>query len=351
MWLRRTQPEVWNQAAHFMTIGEYLELTLFGNCRAGYSPASWTGMLNREQLAWDTELLALFDLREQQFSPLADTREPQHGLREPFATRWPVLRAIPWFTAVGDGAAANIGSGCVNTARIALTVGTTGALRVVRTDVASVPNGLWCYRVDAQRSLVGGATSEGGNVYAWLQRTLRLAEPAEVEHALTTRQPDSHGLMVLPFWAGERSPGWAGNARASIVGMTMATTPLDILHASLESVAYRFALIAERLLEGLDATSAQIVVSGGSLAQSPAWAQLIADALGRSLILSQEPEATSRGVALLGLEALGIIPNLEALPAQDGAIITPDPQRHTIYQAAIARQRELYNVLVAQSAG
>jgi gluconokinase len=345
-WLRRTQPLIWQQAAHYLTLGEYLELELFGTCRAGYSPASWTGLLNRQELAWDTELLDALGITASQLSPLTDTNQPLRGLREPYAKRWPALAQIPWFPAIGDGAAANIGSGCTGPQRIALTVGTTGALRVVRPSVAMVPAGLWCYRVDGKRALLGGATSEGGNVYAWLQRTMQLGDPSAAEAALAAREPNCHGLMVLPFWAGERSPGWAGNARASIVGMTMATNAIDILQASLEAVAYRFALIAEGLFEG-STTNAQIVVSGGSLSQSPAWAQIVANVLGRPLVLSQEPEATSRGVALLALEALGIIRDIAELPARDGSMITPNMQYHEHYRQALAEQQVLYAKLIA----
>lgn len=343
-WLKRTQPDIWRMAARFITLGEYLELRLFGTCRAGLSPASWTGMLDRTRLVWDTPLLDDLGVEQKQFSPLANTSDPIHGLREPFGSRWPTLRDVPWFPAIGDGAAANIGSGCASPDRVALTVGTTGALRIVRNIVADVPAGLWCYRVDAQRALVGGATSEGGNVYAWLRRTLQLPEPQEVEQSLTHMLPDAHGLTILPLWAGERSPGWAGNAKASITGMTMATTPIEILRASLEGVAYRFALIAERLLAGTE--QAQIVVSGGGLHQSAAWTQIVADVLGRALILSQEPEATSRGAALLALEAIGAITDVATLPANDGAIIMPNLEHYAVYQGAIERQRQLYDLLI-----
>lgn len=347
-WLCRTQPDTWNAASRFITIGEYLELKLFGESRAGYSAAAWSGLLNRIELEWDTALLAHLGLAPERFSPLVDFNTPLSGLSEAFAKRWPALQNVPWFPAVGDGAAANIGSGCTGPGRVALTVGTTGALRVVQEQVQSVPRGLWCYRVDGKRALLGGATSEGGNVYAWLRQTLQLDEPQKVEKALARMQPDAHGLTVLPFLAGERSPGWAGDARASIVGLTLGSTPLDILRASLEGVAYRFALIAEHLFAGQTSTQeSTVVASGGSLIQSPVWTQIVADTLGRALVVSNEHEATSRGVAVLALEALGVA-TLDALPAADGPVFTPNQEHHAIYQAAIVRQKEMYKLLVKQ---
>jgi gluconokinase len=317
--------------------------------------------------------------------------EPLVGLAEPFAARWPALRDVPWFPAIGDGAAANVGSGCVSPERIALTIGTTGAIRVIQNDRGDretgrqgegeqanrslsplllvspsserVPDGLWCYRVDRRRLLLGGATSEGGNVYAWMRDTLRLGEDNAVEQALQALPPDGHGLTVLPFLAGERSPGWAGDVRATIHGVGLNTTPSDILRAGLEAVAYRFALIFERLASaGVQpiadpqesasshtSQTSQIVASGGGLLNSPTWVQIMADVLGRPVVASAEPEATSRGAALLALEALGAIDALAALPAADGDTVEPDGERHATYRAAIARQRELYDRFYAPS--
>jgi gluconokinase len=347
-WFRRTQPNVWRMAARWITLGEYLELRFFGRSRVSFSAASWSGLLNRRQLIWDMPLLNLLGLVPEQLSPLADADEPLGGLAQPYATRWPALRHIPWFPAIGDGAAANIGSGCTSHSRIALTLGTTGALRVIQADVPVAPPGLWCYRVDRQHTLLGGATSEGGNVYAWLRQTLRLGDPVEVEAALAACPPDGHGLTVLPFLAGERSPDWAGNVQATFHGLTLATPPLAILQASLEAVAYRFAVIEQRICGRADCAH-RLIASGSALLRSPAWMQIFADVLGRPVVVSTAPEATSRGAAVLALVALGTLPAIEAAQVADGPVYEPDGARHAFYQAAIARQRWLYDRLIGRN--
>ena len=344
VWLRRTQPGIWQQAAYFATLGELLEQLLFGQSRVSNSVASWTGLLDRRTLDWYAPLLAHLGIMPAQLGRLVDASVPIRGLVAPFRARWPVLADIPWFPAIGDGAAANIGSGCVDAHTLALTVGTTGALRVVRPSVAQVPSGLWCYRVDARRALLGGATSEGGNVFAWTRATLRL-DAADLEAALAAMPPDNHGLTILPLFAGERSPGWAGNARATISGITLSTTPLEIVRASLEAVAYRFAMIADTLIAG-DPTPPAVIASGGALLRSPLWMQICADTLGIPMTASAEREGTSRGAALMALESLGTISSVVALPAALGATYQPDPVRHAIYRGAVERQRELYEKLI-----
>ena len=352
-WVRRTQPDRWRQVARWMTLGEYLELRWFGRCRVSLSVASWSGLLDRRDLVWDAPLLELLGVGIDQLSPLVDIDEPLAGLAEPYASRWPALRAVPWLPAVGDGAAANIGSGCTGHQRMALTLGTTGALRVVQPAARAqraVPPGLWCYRVDRHHALLGGATSEGGNVYAWMRETLRLGDRAALEAALAAIPPDGHGLTVLPFFAGERSPDWAGNVQATLHGLTLGTPPAAILRASLEAVAYRFALIEQRLCGRPDCDH-RLIASGGALQRSPVWSQIFADVLGRPVVLSAEPEATSRGAAVLALHALGYFADLAHIPAADGMVYAPDPARHAIYQVGIARQRDLYERVITSVAG
>src|SRR5262245_15241375 len=171
---------------------------------------------------------------------------------------------------------------------------------------------------------------------------MRLDEPEALERELAGLPPDGHGLTVLPFLAGERSPGWAGDARATISGLTLATTPLQILQAGLEAVAYRFALIEGRIC-GQDACPHRLIASGGALLSSPTWMQIIADALGRPVVASEEEEATSRGVALLALRSLGALGSLGNAPAADGQVYEPDAARHKVYREAIERQRKLYD--------
>jgi len=346
-WLARAQPDLFRRVARWVSLGEYLELKLFGQAAVSYSVASWTGLLDRHRLTWDEPLLARLPVRREQLSPLTDVNDPRRGLRPEFAARWPALCDVPWFPAVGDGAAANLGSGCVTPARVALTVGTSSAMRVV-TDrpVPRVPPGLWCYRVDRRRSLPGGALSEGGNLFAWMRQVLRLGDLVEVEQALAAMEPDAHGLTVLPFLAGERSPGWAGHARATIHGLTLATTPLDVLRAGLEAVAYRIALVFD-LLRPLLSGDPQVVASGGALLNSPAWLQIMADVLGRPVAASQIEQASARGAALLALEALGILGDLGEAPAFIGVVYEPDAGRHIRYREAMERQQGLYEKLVA----
>lgn len=343
-WLARERPAETGRVARWGSVGELLELALFGRSGTSVSMASGTGLFDQDRAQWDGEALAAAGVDPERLFPLADRTEGRRGLRPEWGSRWPALRTVPWFPAVGDGAASNVGSDCTDPTVMALNVGTSAALRVLGDTTAPPPRGLWRYRLDRRTSLTGGALSEGGNAYAWCRKVLRLPDDEATEAALTALGADEHGLTVLPFLAGERSPGWRGDRRATLTGLSLDASALTILRAMLESVALRLARVYELL--GPRAAPEHVVVgSGGALAASAAWAQIIADALGRPLIVSPEEEATSRGAALLALDALGRRPFDAAASTPSGTTFVPDPSRHARYAEALARQRTLEDTL------
>ena len=343
-WLARTRPEVAARAATWCGFGEHLLAVLTGTLRASRSMASGTGLLDQARGDWDAGALEAAGIAASALPPIDDGR--LSGLRGRWAARWPALARVPWLPAYGDGACSNAGSDCWGPERIALNVGTSAALRVVLPVAAAgspTPWGLWRYRLDGRRALVGGATSEGGNVAAWCRRALALpAGDAALERAIAAVAPDGHGLTALPFLAGERSPGWHSEARGTLAGLSLDTGAPEIARALLEAVAFRLAEIYDRL-RPLAASDHVVVGSGGALGHSRTWAQIITDTLGVPIALGSDAEASVRGAALLALETLGIAPPPPPTPAR---VLQPDPGRHARYRAARTRQGHLYDNIV-----
>ena len=344
LWLRTSRPDVFRRARAWLGIGEYLTLRLFGRAACSISMASGTGMLDLRRCEWDGGVLDALGLSPDRLSPLVDLDAPFTGLGAEYAARWPALARIPWLPAAGDGALSNIGTGCVERGRAAVSLGTSGALRVMWAgDVPEVPRALWVYRADRRRVLTGGAITNGGSVYRWLLDTLPLGDPSRLDAALRGRAPDAHGLVMLPFLSGERSPFWPVASRGAVVGLTASTQPLDLLQAGLESVAYRLALVWDALRAAVPGVR-EIVASGGALAHLPAWLQIIADVFGRDIVRSAEDEGSSRGAALLALEALGAA-RIEGMPVPRGAEVRADASRHARYQSARARHVSVEQML------
>jgi gluconokinase len=321
-WLKAEQPEKFNATQQWLGFAEYLCLRLFGEASASVSMASATGLFNQHTCDWDEELIR------------------QIGV--PLETL-PRISTDKSRIVVGDGAANNIGGGCTTKDKIALMIGTSGAMRVVFAGdpPAKLPSSLWSYRVSKSRVVVGGALSDGGGLVQWLVQSLNTGDNIEaLQKELAALEPDAHGLTILPFWSGERSTGWSAAARGGIFGLRQQTTTVEILRAAFESIAYRFALIAEALDE--IAPNATVIATGNALRSSPVWLQIIADVLGRPVMFGGSPEASIRGAALLALEAVGKIGSIEEVSVSVDTGVEPDMQRHARYREGLARQEDLY---------
>ena len=349
LWLRQTRPEAVRATDRWISFSEYLFLKLFGVATASTSMVSATGLWNQAANDYDDELLEALAVDTLHLCPWGEMDQPPSALLEPYRSRLTAFNGIPWFPAWGDGACDSVGSGCITPDRFALMVGSSGALRAVcpQPDV-QLPYGLWCYRVDRGRFVLGGSISNGGDVYDWIHRTFALADPAETEKELETLPPGAHGLVLLPFLAGERSPYWRSDLRAAITGLSLSTRAIDVLQAALESVALRFREIFGLMTDTLGQPN-DVIASGGGLLRSPAWTHMIADALGRPVTTCLEPEATSRGAALLALERLGVIQHIAGSAPRLGAVNQPRTEHCAAYADLLARQRLLFQKLFSEN--
>jgi gluconokinase len=322
-----------------------LFLELFGTASCSTSMISASGLWNQNANEYDREILEALPVKPGQFAPVDAMDQEQTKLSPAFAARWPQLDGIPWFPALGDGACDNVGSGCTKRDRYALMVGTSGAMRASeRADSIAIPSGLFCYRLDRKRFVLGGALSNGGEVFAWMRRTLQLPPADELERQLAQLPPDMHGLTILPLFAGERSTGWRVDARAAITGLAASTTPLQILHAALQSVVLRFRNVYDLMTASLGVPQ-EVIASGGGLLHSPSWTKMMADGLPHRVTPCLEPEATSRGAALMALEKIGAIRDIGDLAPKLGMPVMPDESNRQRYDAALEQQHRLYSKL------
>jgi gluconokinase len=180
LWLKGVNPSgsegaLFTQTLRWISLGDYITLKLTGELATSISIASGTGIFSLREGIWDERLIHVLKLKRSQLPTVAESTHTMR-LNAKFAKRWPRLAEAEWFLPVADGAANNIGSGCYSRGKAALMVGTSGAVRIVLdSPPAKIPDGLWCYRVDQRRFILGGALSDGG-------RPARLA-PDEPESA------------------------------------------------------------------------------------------------------------------------------------------------------------------------
>ncbi|GAA2182031.1 hypothetical protein GCM10009785_19530 [Brooklawnia cerclae] len=146
-WLAETQHTVWRRATQWMSLGEYVYLSLLGHTAAGTSTAAWSGLLNRRSGRWDEPALELARIDPGKLSLIADPEQTLHASAGSTAhSRWRPLRGARWFAPLGDGYSSTLGVGTAP-GGVVINLATSGAMRrlvddPVGTDGLDVPTGL-----------------------------------------------------------------------------------------------------------------------------------------------------------------------------------------------------------------
>jgi gluconokinase len=296
------------RAVRFVGLAEYVLSKLLDEAPMSVSQASGTGLLDLSRLDWDDEACALAGVRPGELPPLAPAGW-RGRLRDDLARRWPALAGVAWTAPVGDGAASNIGSGAGDVRTAAVTVGTSAAVRLVQPSppgapLPPIPPGLWRYRLDHDRIVTGAAYSNGGNLYAWANRELRLPPGPALEEALS-RVPADTGLRADPRLGGDRPPGSTPAGSGQVRGIGFTTTAVDVLAALLTAVCRQVAEDVAELESTLDAPVA-VMLGGGAVAASAWWRRQFAIALTpRSVQDVAQPEVGATGAAMIATGQVG----------------------------------------------
>lgn len=315
-----------------MGMSEYLTARLLDDGGASVSMASGTGLLDLNDCDWDAEAVTLAGVTAAQVPPVLP-RGWAGRLGAAARRRWPDLAGARWTPVLGDGAAANLGAGAADAGRVAVTVGTSAAIRMIGgTADAPLERRLWRYRVDHDRVITGSAYSAGGNLHQWARDTLALSDQQDLDAALAEVPPGGHGVTVLPYHAGSRPPLDLPGGSGVIAGLSLATRPVEILAATLEAVGFSLADGYDALCGMLD-TPPAVLATGGGLRASAWLRQTLADVLDRPVRLVREPEASARGAAAASL-------GIRRDPETDGEVL-PRPDGVAARRAARDRQAEL----------
>lgn len=317
-WLARTEPELVARTASFMALGEYVAAALIGTPVLGTAAAAWGGMLDRRTGQYVPDLVEAAGIDAAQLGQPRDPTQTIPVAGSELARTFPVLAQAVWVPVVGDGLVANAGIGAHGSGTWGISTATSGAIRMLmKSELGDLPFGLWAYRVDAHRTLLGSAMSDCGRVLDHARTSVAL--PVEIgspETAhLLTAEPMSSTPLVVPFLSGERGTRWRGEARALVAGIGASTGPEDLLRGAMEGLALSFLRIADEL-RGAQGEPSRVILSGGMSNAVPSWVQILADALGTPIDRVDISRSTMRGAALLALEQVESAARIAEVPVQ-----------------------------------
>lgn len=321
LWFKYEQPEIFKRTAKFVSIKEYIFYRFFGKYIVDKSLASGTGLYNLHTLEWDKDILAILGIDEDKLGQVLPTTHVEQNFKPEILKALGLTSEIAVVLGAGDGILSNVGSGAVNPGQLTAMIGTSGAVRVV-TDKPQVDEKgrTWCYNLTDDYWVLGGAINNGGIAYRWARDKFasteqRVAEklgldPYELLSRYAEQKPaGSDGLIMLPYFTGERAPYWNANARGVLFGLNLNHGKRHLVRATMEGVIYCMYSIFTAL-EEVSGNVNEIRVSG-SFTRSKLWVQIMADVFGRVISVPGEPEGSAFGAAVLGMYALGILSDIK----------------------------------------
>jgi gluconokinase len=360
-WLEEA-PQLSGRAALFAGLKDLVLHRLTGRWSTDLSTASATGLLDIRECRWDGEALELAGVGAGRLPPLASPLAQAGPLTEPAARQTGLPSGLPVICGAADGALANLGAGAALPGQSVITVGTSGALRLIVPEPlldADPAQRTWCYLLDRGRWYAGGALNNAGLAVQWIHDNFYAGLPSaggfERLFEEAGRAPlGAAGLRCLPFFAGERSPYFRADARAAFVGLGWEHGRGHLARAVLEAVALRLADIWEILGAAVGSApfdGQQAVRLTGAIVRSPLWAQIVCDALGVEMAGLESADASVLGACLLARAASQPGLSLEKLAARirPSRRWRPDPVRHEEYRCLLEQFRELYTLLIAEA--
>jgi len=333
--IREEHPDEFARAAHQLNCKDWLRFKLTGQIATDPSEASRT-YLDTATGAYADELFGALDQTHvRELLPPVKAPDTIAGpLDTHVATTLGLPAGIPVAVGLVDTAAAGVGIGAEGNGDGYCILGTTGFVGVNHPSAAGV-------RTETSIVLATGrgtqvleslAPMTGTPNLDWIRDCLGMGDRdwVEVEQEATAVPAGSNGVIYLPYGSpsGERAPFFDSAASASWLGMSVTTSPGELLRSVYEGLAFSLT----ECLDDLHLTGSLAICGGGS--DSDLLCQILADVSGRDIKRQNEPEVGARGSAILAGIAAAVFPDLATATGHmtpASSVFTPDPSRHAIY--------------------
>ncbi len=350
IWLRGNQPAVFKDAFKFISIKEFIWYKLFNTYEIDHSIASATGLFNIETLDWNEASLQLCQIKPGKLSKPVPTDFIRKNVSQSIADALHISSETSFCIGGSDGCMANLGSYAIDKGTAALTIGTSGAVRIASpAPIFNFQEMTFNYVLDKNIFICGGPVNNGGNILQWLFETfLKIEKPSEKDYQLLFDEIDSvpagsKGLLFLPYLHGERAPVWDGRSSGVYFGIKPFNTQSYFLRAALEGICYSL----NQVLQIVESSTQKIdkLIVGGGFIHSKTWLKILADITGKKIYVIETEDSSAVGAALLNMKAMKVIENYAAFKPPVNQIVKPDLVNHQKHSANFAVFKNLYPAL------
>lgn len=345
VWLRENDAELFHKADKFISIKEYIWHKLFNEFVIDYSIASSTGFFNITKFEWHEDALKLAGVTTDVLSKPVSTDYTKTSSSLDFLDK-----NISFVVGASDGCLANLGSMATDPGVAAMTIGTSGAVRVASNKPLPNTDAMtFSYILDKNTYICGGPINNGGVVMQWWIKNTAGVNATESDYEDTFSQiakvpAGGNGLIFLPYLTGERAPIWDSESCGNFFGVRLQHTQSDFSRAVLEGICFAMRDVLDAVQENSEPI-AQINISGG-FTKSETWVQTLADITGKKLAILQADDASAVGAAFIALKVIGAMKDYRKV-SDDLIIYQPNPENREVYDRNFSIYKQLYTDLKA----
>lgn len=346
LWLRRHEPQVMEAGWKVMGSYDYIVYRLTGDVSVERNWALENGLFDLHRQDWDDQLLQLATIDRGWLGTVHWPSEVVGRVSREAAAATGLLQGTPVVAGSADHIASAFAAGLHQEGDLLVKLGGAGDI-LYSLDRAVVDRRLFLdYHVVQGKFMINGCMAASGSILKWfLQEFAPSADFSSLDAEASRIPPGSEGLVLLPYFLGEKTPIFDPLARGVLFGLTLTHTRAHVYRACLEGVAYGFYHHLEVLMNrGLRVRRAR-VTNGG--AHSQLWRQITADVLGIALEGLAHHPASSLGAAVVAGMGVGLFTDWSQIDRfiAIGSVMQPDAERHERYLKAYAIYRDLYESL------
>lgn len=349
LWVKRHEPELYARIKTILPIHSYLVYRLTGETKVDLSAAgNLGGLYDFDRRGWSREMADLLGLDlAHQPSTLCASTDIAGGLTAEFAASLGLAQGTPVLCGTVDCLAAMLSIGCVGEGDNAAILGTSlnwGYLTGKRPSDPNLVSMPYCLSPEKLTYVYGGASTAGALPRWFMQNFVgseTQADYARMEAEAVNIPAGAEGLLLLPYFMGERTPIWDESASGLFMGLSLTHTRGHLYRAILESSAFALrdiiASIAGEMKVG------RVYLTGGG-AKSPLWRRIFADVTGLTVVSPTNPLEAPMGDAFMAGLATGLIDRPERIASwtELGTPDLPNAQNHERYTRLFEVYRSVY---------
>jgi len=345
IWIRENDPVLFNKTYKFISIKEYIWYKLFNVFELDESNASCTGLFDIEKFVWHDDALNLAGITAQSLSKTVATDYVRNYTGENTAGLNSLKPNTPFIIGASDGCLANLGSMADKPGVAAITIGTSGAVRVASDKPLPNPAAMtFSYILNRGTYICGGPINNGGITLQWWLKTNN-PNPTDTDYEhffnhIAAIPAGSNGLLFLPYLTGERAPIWDSESCGTFFNVKLQHTQAHFSRAVLEGICYALKDVLDAVQQNAEPIT-QINISGG-IVKSNLWIQTLADITCKKLVVVQSDDASAIGAAFMALKSIGTIEEYPTSNFEDLKVLEPDAGNAAVYTDGFVIYKQLY---------